>query len=205
MKLKHTSLALALVLLFAAAAYSQQSQANQDSQTPDFRVQVWGYIMADFSTRVSEYFELRRELEKTLPAMAVTDDVSEIRRAIRALAKEIRLARKGAKQGDIFTPRISVEFRRVLLGEVDANTWEAIMDDNPGELSNHINGNYPEGEPLSTVPPNILAVLPGLPADIQYRFLGRNLILLDTRASVILDRISYAIQCAGGDEPTCRR
>jgi hypothetical protein len=205
MKLKHTSLALVLIVLFAAAVYSQTPPPNQDSQTPDFRVQVWGYIMADFSTRVSEYFELRSELEKKLPPLTGTDDPAEIRRAIRHLAREIRLARAGAKQGDIFTPTVSVEFRRVLFVEMDANTWEAIMDDNPGELSNHINGDYPEGEPLSSVPPNILAALPRLPEDIQYRFLGRILILLDTRASVILDRIPYAIQRAGSDERTCRR
>ena len=156
--------------------------------------------MADFSTRVSEYFELRRELEKKLPPMTVTDDVSEIRRAIRALAKEIRLARGGAKQGDIFTPTISVEFRRVLFVEMDANTWEAIMDDNPGQFSHEINGIYPEGKPYSTVPGSILAVLPTLPDDVEYRFLGRHLILLDTLANVILDRIPYAIQCANCDQ-----
>ena len=55
------------------------------------------------------------------------------------------------------------------------------------------------------MPPNILARLPSLPDDIQYRFLGRHLILLDTRASVILDRIPYAIQCADCDELTCYR
>ena len=205
MKLKHTSLVLALIVSFAAAAYPQPSQPNQDSPTPDFRVQVWGYIMADFSNRVSEYFELRSELEKRLPPRTVTADASAIRRGIRALAREIRVARIGAKEGDIFTPAISVEFRRVLLLEMNPSTWQAIMDDNPGALSNQINGDYPEGEPLSTVPPNILVVLPRLPEDIQYRFLGRNLILLDTRASVILDRIPLAIQYAGADERRCRR
>ena len=109
------------------------------------------------------------------------------------------------KQGEIFTPTISVEFRRILVLEMDATTWAAIMDDNPGEFSNQINGTYPEGKPLSTVPPNILAALPRLPDDIQYRFLGRHLILLDTRASVILDRIPYAIQRADCDELTCHR
>ena len=147
------------------------------------RVQVWGYIVADFSTRVWDYFELRSELEKGLPPLTVTDDPAEIRRAIRALAKRIRVARAGAKQGDIFTPTISVEFRKALILEMNANTWAAIMDDNPGEFSNQINGTYPEGKPLSTVPPNILAALPRLPDDIQYRFLGRHLILLDTRAN----------------------
>jgi hypothetical protein len=205
MKLKHTSLALVFVVLSAATVYAQVPQSNHDRQTADFTVQVWGDIMADFSTRVSEYFELRRELEKKLPPLAVTDDPAEIRRAIRRLAGEIRLARAGAKPGDIFTPTISVEFRRVLFVEMDAGTWDVIMDDNPGELSNQINGNYPEKEPLSSVPPNILAALPRLPEDIQYRFLGRILILLDTRANVILDRIPYAIQSAESDGRTCRR
>lgn len=115
------------------------------------------------------------------------------------------MARAEAKQGDIFTPTISVAFRKALLLEMNANTWAAIMDDNPGELSVQINGSYPEGKPLSTVPPNILAVLPRLPDDIEYRFLGRDLILLDTRASVILDRIPYAIRCADSDKLTCHR
>jgi hypothetical protein len=105
----------------------------------------------------------------------------------------------------MFTPTISVEFRKALILEMNANTWAAIMDDNPGEFSNQINGTYPDEKPLSTVPPNILAALPRLPDDIQYRFLGRHLILLDTRANVILDRIPYAIQCRDCDELTRHR
>ena len=77
---------------------------------------------------------------------------------------------------------------------MNAETWAAIMDDNPGALSTRINGTYPEKKPLSTVPPNILAVLPKLPDDVEYRFLGRHLILLDTRARVLLDGIPNAIQ-----------
>ena len=71
------------------------------------------------------------------------------------------------------------------------------MDDNPGERSTRINGVYPEGRALSTVPPNILAALPRLPDDVRYRFLGRHLILLDTRANVILDCIPLALHGPG--------
>jgi hypothetical protein len=102
-------------------------------------------------------------------------------------------------------PTISVEFRKALILEMDTNTRAAIMDDNPGEFSNKINGTYPEEKPLSTVPPNILAVLPRLPDDIQYRSLGRHLIFLDTRASVILDRIPFAIQSPDCVELDCHR
>jgi hypothetical protein len=202
MTLKPASLGLALIVLFAPVGDPQAPQPTRDRDTPDFSVQVRGYPMADFSTRVWEYYELRSELQKTLPPLSVTEDPAESRRAARALAQEVRVARAKAKQGDIFTPTISVEFRRVLLLEMDADTWTAIMDDNPGELPTHINGDYPEGEPLSTVPPDILAVLPRLPDGIQYRFLGCHLILLDTRATVVLDRIPCAVRCTNRQNPT---
>jgi len=203
MKLKHTTLAIALIVLVSSKAYSQAPQTPRDRDTPDFRVQVWGEIVTDFSARVSSYAELRTGLEKGLPALTVTDDPAEIMRAVRALGKRIRVARAEAKQGDIFTPAISVEFRKALLLEMNTNTWETVMDDNPGRVSRAINRTYPKRKPFSTVPVNILARLPRLPDDIEYRFLGRDLILLDARASVILDRIPYAIECVHSDQFAC--
>lgn len=41
----------------------------------------------------------------------------------------------------------------------------------------------------------MLGVLPTLPDDVQYRFLDRDLILYDTRANMMLDRIPSAIRC----------
>jgi hypothetical protein len=193
-RLKHTPLAIALIVLVTSMAYAQAPQTHRDRDTPDFRVEVWGDIVTDFSTRVRSYADLRSELEKGLPALTVTADPAEIGRAVSALAKRIRAARAEAKQGDIFTPTISVGFRKTLLLEMNANTWETLMDDNPGKFSHAINRTYPTRRPLSSVPVNILARLPRLPDDIEYRFLGRDLILLDTRASVILDRIPYAIR-----------
>ncbi len=197
LRLRQTSLATVLIVLFASVGYAQTPITNPSDDTPDFRVQVWGFIVADFSTRVWSYFELRRTLEEGLPSLTVTNDPAEFMRAELALANSIRVAREGAKQGEIFTTTISVEFRRVLLLEMDASTWAAIMDDNPGEFSHRINGTYPKKRPHSTVPPNVLALLPSLPEDIQYRFLGRHLILYDMRANVILDRIPHAIHVHG--------
>jgi len=211
MRLKLTSLAIALVVWFGSEAGAHAPKTSQEPATAVFRVEVWGYVASDFTRRVWDYVELRRELQKGLPSPTVTDDPAEIRKAVRALAAGVRVARRKAKQGDIFTPAISVEFRKALIPEMTASTWATLMDDNPGEFSNRINGTYPEGKSLSTVPASILAVLPRLPEDIQYRFLGRHLILLDTRANVILDRIAYAIQCAscggltGKFSTTCAR
>ena len=178
---------------------AQTPTTKPGRETPDFRVQVWGFIVADFSARVASYVELRRTLEQGLPGLTVTDDPGDFMRAELALAHRIRAARDGAKQGDIFTPAISLEFKRVLRLAVDANIRAAIMDDNPGEFSIRINGPYPKSRPHSTVPPRILSQLPSLPDDVEYRFLGRHLILYDRRANVILDRIRHAIRCADCD------
>ena len=195
MRLRHTPFATALLVLFSSGAYPQAPTPSAGSDIPVFRVQVWGYIAEDFTARVSSYYELRRNLQKGLPVLTVTDYPAEIKSTQLALANRIRAARHRARSGEIFTPTIRVEFRKVLSLAIDANTLGAIMDDNPGKISHHINGTYPEGEPFSTMPPNILAVLPRLPDDIHYRFLGRDLILLDTAANVILDRIPCAIHC----------
>jgi hypothetical protein len=191
-RLRHAWLGSAL-MAFASLGHAQTPKPNEAREAPDFTVQVWGQVLADFNTRVSSYFELRSRLEEGLPVATTTNDPAQIRRAERALARRIRAARHGAKQGEIFTPVISVEFRKALLHEIDRDTREIVMDDNPGAFSHAINGTYPKRKPLSTVPVNILAALPRLPDDIEYRFLGRHLILYDTRANVILDRIPRAI------------
>jgi len=195
MSLRHSSLAIALIAVFASVGYPQTPAPSPSRDAPDFSVQVWGYIAADFSARISSYLELRSTLETGLPALTVTDDPAAIGRAERALARRIRVAREAATQGAIFTPAISAEFRKVLRLEMNAATLADILEENPGAFSHRINGTYSKEEVLSTMPANILARLPRLPDDIQYRFLGSNLVLHDTRANVILDRLPCAIQC----------
>jgi len=185
--------ALAVVPLMCTSA--GHAQTTTATSPPDFRVQVWGDIAADFSARIEDYLELRRMLEQGLPPLTITDNPAEISRAERALAKRIRIARADARQGDIFTREIRADFRRVLLLEADAETLISIMDENPGAFSNRINLTYPNERPRSTMPANILAALPRLPDDLQYRFLGRHLVLLDTRANIILDRLPCALRC----------
>jgi hypothetical protein len=56
-----------------------------------------------------------------------------------------------------------------------------------------INGQYPDTVPVSTVPPQVLAALPRLPDDVEYRFIGRRLILLDVHSNLIVDYIDDAL------------
>lgn len=193
---KFTATIALLLVVFVSAASSQIPTTSGNREIPDFKVQVWPRNVEDFNTRVWAYFELRGTLEKGLLALTITDDPAKIERAESDLAGKLRVARVGAKQGEFFTPPIEKEFKKALIFEMSASTWAAIMDGNPGEFPHEVNGTYEKGRSMSTVPANVLALLPTLPDGIQYRFVGRHLILHDTRANVIIDRIPYAIGCA---------
>jgi hypothetical protein len=56
-----------------------------------------------------------------------------------------------------------------------------------------VNAVYPKSAPLSLMPPSVLLKLPRLPESLEYRFIGRTLILRDTVANIIVD---YATEVA---------
>ena len=187
--MKHVLRTAVLSVFVVQAAIACATQANDQTATnPDAKVLV------DFTERVKAYVDLRKKADDGAPPLKETEDAAKIKLAQTALAKRIMTARAGAKRGDIFTPEISVRFRRLLRPEVkDPDTKKLIQDDNPGALKFKVNGPYPDGEPLSTVPPNVLASLPQLPEDIEYRFLGKHMILRDSRANIVIDYIPNAI------------
>ena len=188
-----TALMTVALALLAHNAFGQQT--SPQLPTVEFTVEVLGNRLSEFTAHMDAYAELRRSLQEGLPALAVTDRPSEIQRAERALAQRIRRARAGAGRGDIFTEDIRRGFRQLLRPVTNAGTCALIRDDNPGEFFYAVNAEYPKGKPVSTVPAAMLAVLPRLPEDVWYRFLDRDLILHDSRANIILDRIDDAIRC----------
>ena len=195
------SAVIAAVLTIAqpGAGSAQTAVATPDGLVPVFRAEVWGDTVTDFTNRVSAYSELRRQLESRFPAVTVTDDVGQLRRGRRSLAQAIRDARPGAVQGEFFTAATSAQFQLVLARIMDARMWAVIMDENPGAFGHDIDGTYPDGKTFSTMPGLILAELPELPDDIQFRFVGRHLILYDVRANTIIDRMPNAIRCTTCD------
>ena len=186
-----------LLLPAALAACLSHTALAQNPQVPaiELRVEVVGGAVADFVTKMDAYAALRRSLQAGLPELRVTEEPAEIHEAERLLAARIRQARAGARRGDIFTEEIRRAFRQLLRPVTNAVTCEVIRADNPGEFPYQVNAAYPKNKPLSTVPAAMLAVLPRLPDDVWYRFLERDLILHDSRANIILDRIDDAVRC----------
>jgi len=56
-----------------------------------------------------------------------------------------------------------------------------------------VNAEYPPGAPRSTVPPSVLLTLPPLPACLHYRFVDRDLVLVDSVAQLIVDFLPAAV------------
>ena len=184
---------VAIMIVSAQSSFAQQPPPGLP--VIEFTVEVLGTRLIEFTQKMDAYAELRRSLQVGLPVLTVTGNPSEIHRAERLLAARIRHARAGAERGDIFTDDIRRGFRQLLRPVTNAARCEAVLDDNPGEFSYAVNGDYPKSKPVSTVPAGMLAVLPRLPEDVWYRFLDRDLILHDSKANVILDRIDDAIRC----------
>jgi hypothetical protein len=194
---------LSALLLAPGASGQTRDNSTQDIE-PDYRVRVHGYFdsdaLRDFGRRVRGYVELRNDLQTGLPTLKITVDADEIEKAEKTLARRIRQARAAAKRGDILAPPIAGQIKEMLVIEADARTLAAIMDDNPGEFRFSLNGTYPKDRPLSTVPPKLLALLPALDEGVEYRFVGRHLILRDTRANIVIDTIPYALKCSDCDD-----
>ena len=186
--MKHVLITAVLSMSFLQGMHASAVQADKPAVNPEAKV------LADFKTRIDGYVDLRKKADSGAPTLKETNEPAKIQMAQEALAKRIMTTRAHAKRGDIFTPEITLRFRRLLRPELkDPDTKQLIQEDNPGNVKFKVNGPYPDAEPLSTVPPNVLASLPQLPPDLEYRFVGKHLILRDSRANLVVDYIANAI------------
>ena len=152
----------------------------------------------EFLDRVQSYVSLHKMIESTLPPLKPTDLPELISAHQQALARKIREARTNAKRGDIFTDNARRAFRDSVRNEFQgANARNARTTIRQGaplkEIHLHVNDPYPDGVPFTTVPPTLLLKFPKLPDQVAYRIVGRDLILLDVEANLVIDTIPEMI------------
>jgi hypothetical protein len=145
----------------------------------------------DFIVRTAEYVALHRRVAATLPASHSTNDSGRITERRKALAAGIRAARSGAQQGAVFTPQMETSLRRTVRADLKSRAPDdrAAVGREVPRVPFKVNDPYPERSPQATVPPTLLASLPRLPKELEYRFCDRHLILLDVDANMIVDYI----------------
>jgi hypothetical protein len=182
-------------LLAASVLFTTTAQAA--AQRP---VNPGAKKLKEFGDRIGKYVDLQNKLDGRLPSQAPSNDPGKAEAHRKALADAIRKARADARIGDVFGDTAG-QFRLII--EQDARDRSvrdafAAMLEVPKSVTPRVNAEYPEQAPLATVPPLILARLQPLPDGLEYRFMGRDLILRDTKANLIVDVVHDAV-------PTIRR
>lgn len=168
-----------------AGVESAQSQVNADSKA-----------MSDFQARVKTYLDGRNKLAGSLAKLPDKATPGEIDKRQRALGAAVIASRPKARVGDIFGADFSAfvkrQFAPIFKGKDGAVLRAAIFDE-PHPAVPAVNARYPDEVPLSTMPPEVLKVLPKLEPGLEFRFIGHHLILLDADAHLIADLIPNAM------------
>jgi hypothetical protein len=184
------------VFALAAGIHAGNEAVPQAPSGPP-RVNADAALAVEFTKRVQAYLAIHKKAAEALPKLSKEATPQEIDQHQRALARLVEQARPKAQPGDIFTKEIRAYFRRQLeaafAGPQGRLLKASIMDENPGPIKLRVNGRYPDAVPLATMPPQVLAALPKLPEELEYRFIGERLILLDVPAHLIVDYIEDAL------------
>lgn len=183
MMFRNGILSVALFLLSTFLIASQQ------------RVNADAAIAAKFDQKTADYMKLRQKALNGLAVPKNTESPEKIADFQKQLAGKIRDLRPQAKRGDLFTREVAGLFQRLVAtamrGKDGALIRTSFQRAEPIQGGGHldVNATYPDGLPLQSMPPSLLLNLPRLPKELEYRFVGRELILRDTQASLIVDVI----------------
>ena len=82
--------------------------------------------------------------------------------------------------------------RRRILTSLTPEDIQAVLSDReegdpPPPSHLQVNARWPERMPFNFVPPQLIAALPPLPPELEYRIIGRSLVLWDHHANLIVD------------------
>lgn len=152
----------------------------------------------EFERAVREYVEMRQEAIRVTGPIAATADPALLAGAVDALATQLQQLRAGFDQGVLLTPPLASRIRRSLsdrLQESDgARLRQVLADVEPTpRFAPRVNQRYPAGTPRTSTPAALLGVLPRLPSVLSYRFVGRDLLLLDRTTGLIIDFVDDAL------------
>ena len=179
--------AVAFVTAFTVAGAAAQHDAQPAS-------------LAQFNTAIHQYVQLHRQIEQQLPPFRAHSDAQDIFESSNAMASALQTARATAHEGDIFTHEVAALLRKrvadaltargLLPEEMVAATLEEADDEAPLPV---VNGRFPWRRGAAMWP-CVIEALPQLPHELQYRLVGRDLVLVDTHADLIVDILRNAVR-----------
>lgn len=178
--------AAALVVAMATSCATATVGAEREPQ----RVNAYGAAVKAFRDRADAYLALHKKAAETVPPLKQTDDPTKLNSREVALGEAIRQLRVGAKAGDIFGADLTPHIRRIISKDWAKRSVAdraGLAEDIPANSVTQVNATYPPTLPLGTFPASLLAALPPVPEQLEYRFVGRHLILRDVAANIVVD------------------
>jgi hypothetical protein len=151
-----------------------------------------------FEKRVKDYVKLREGIEEKMPKLSTEAKPEEIEIHKKKFQESVRAARSGAKPGDIFTPDAAAMIRAIIKDEFKGRDRvelrkTVLVEAEVKALPLRVNYPYPEAKEQLEMPPTLLLKLPPLSKQIRYRFVGRNMLLVDRENGLIIDFMTNAV------------
>lgn len=155
-------------------------------------------IVAAFEKAAKDYVKLRERIEEQMPTLSKDAKPEEIQAHKKQFQERVRAARADAKHGDLFAPEMSALIRAVIKDEYKGRERVELRDTVLRESDTkavplRVNHPYPESQELLEMAPTLLLRLPQLPKQLRYRFVGRNLLLIDRENGLIIDYMTNAL------------
>ena len=149
-----------------------------------------GAAVLAFQQKLAEYVKLHNRAEGQVPQLMETTDPAKISDREKSLGVAIQKLRPNAKPGDIFVPQYQPYLIQTIkqdFAKRSAADRKALVGELPKNVKVEVNMVYPTTLPLETFPAKLLRALPDLPAELEYRIVGRSLILRDVKANLVVD------------------
>ena len=184
--------ALIILLAILGAGCASMTQPPSGLSAAGSPIDIDAKALEEFLEETDEYVELHNKLESQLPPLPAQAAPEQMRAHGIALGDLIVSARRRAKQGDVFERAVEQLIReraQKVFASLHGAQDNAVIQDEQSErnVAARVNQRYPDDVPISTMTASVLASLPPLPPELQYRFLGRHLILIDIGARIIVD------------------
>lgn len=177
---------------FAQTPAGSQVAATQPAVSPKHKA-----AFDAFEARVKEYVSMRESIDNKLPKLSKDAKPEEIEAHKMALQKAVQAARASAKQGDLFVPELAAHIREVIKSEtppkVKKEVRETVVESEVKAVPLRVNYPYPDTQEQLEMPPTLLLRLPQLPKQVRFRYVGRNLLLVDRENGLIVDFMTDAL------------
>ena len=192
--LKLTALACAPALALCLPPPPARAQQPQSSTIAPAQTNP---VVAAFEKRVKEYAKMREAIEEKTGELPDESTPEQIEAHKTKFANAVRAARAGAVPGQLFTRDVAAHIRRVIAAEYKgrdrAELLKTVAEAETKGVPLRVNYPYPESKELLDMPASLLLKLPTLPKQVKYRFVGRNLLLVDRENGLIIDYMRNAL------------